>query len=375
MLIEILLVLVSFFYHISVKRKEMYILIVLVILQIMAYVLTSFGDKYNCFDIHRLFLMTLMIYTLFLGIRKAYITTQYFEKMLSTILAFAVISTFYNLWANRHYILSLDLSIIMYYTDKMKGIFLTRSNYCYLLCIGIAICFFRFKRNKFIYSIMILILGSNILLTNARTSILAIIGMVAYESWSVESKNKRRQILLIILSTLVLFILPWRNIILSLSEFSQKYYLLFSRVNGGVVSGRFDIWKLALNDTSFWSFFIGHGIGSKDAYLNYINAGVGSFHSLYVDLFYEGGIAIFFVLASFLVVTIRKVKRSKLSFEAKKLIFELYIVSLISGFGDAIASPFLLDTSSVLSTLLLFTCPIALINGEKLLSGGKSFID
>lgn len=54
-----------------------------------------------------------------------------------------------------------------------------------------------------------------------------------------------------------------------------------------------------------------------------------------------------------------------MNFNNKKLFFELFIVIGVSGFGDAIATPFLLDTSSLLATLLLFTCPITLINGIK----------
>ena len=363
LVIEIVLILMSLSNRFVMYKREAFNVVFIVIVQIVAYIATITMEDYFCFDIHRLLMMVLMIIALFYNAKNMCITNKSFEQIMSWMLMASIVAILYNFYMNSSYILPFNLSRMMYYTDRMKGFFLTRSNYCYVLCIGVAICIYRFKRNKGFYGILFIVLLGNIVLTNARTSLIAVSVMLVYEIWHSRYNRKLKHILIIIFLIMTLVLIPWERVLDSLGYLGKNYELLFTRNNGGISSGRFDVWKLAIDDTNIVSFFIGHGIGSKDAYLNFLHVGIGSFHSLYVDLFYEGGILLLILFGYYYTIMIFQIKKSGLDFKTKKLFYEIHLMTLFAGIGDAIASPFMLDTGSVLSTLLLFTLPIALING------------
>lgn len=362
LIIEIVLVLMSLSNRFTMCRTEAFYVFLIVMVQIAAYISTFIMEEYFCFDIHRLLMMVLMIIALFYNAKNMRITKKSFEQIMSLMLIASIVAILYNFYANNSYILPFNLSRIMLYTDRMKGFFLTRSNYCYVLCIGVAICMYRFKRNKLFYGVLFIVLLGNIVLTNARTSLIAILLMLVYEIWHSQYNRKLKQILYIVFLIMMFILIPWERVLSSFNHLGETYRLLFTRNDGGISSGRFDLWKLAIDDTNIVSFFIGHGIGSKDAYLASLQVGIGSFHNLYVDLFYEGGILLLVLFGYYYTIMISRIKKSGLDFKTKKLFYEIYLMTLFAGIGDAIASPFLLDTASVLSTLLLFTLPIALIN-------------
>ncbi|CCY84169.1 o-antigen polymerase [Clostridium sp. CAG:149] len=345
-------------------KKSFQTAVLIISVQILSYTFTTLMSGYVCLDLHRLLSMVLMILAMYYIPFHSYITRRFFERFLNGILLGGLLSIVYNMILNWQVIGSFNMSLIMVNTFKFKAIFLTRSNFCLLLCISSAICIYRRKKNTLFYSILLLIFTGNILLTNARTSILAVLAMFLYEIWN-GKRGKRRKILLILIGGVILCFMPWNAIIEKISTFVKEYPLLFVRNNSDITNGRLGLWKDALEGTNFLSVFIGHGIGAKDAYLSSLGSEYGSFHSMYVDLFFEGGFFLLSLFFFFIMTVIRSIKKSNLNFNNKKLFFELFIVIGVSGFGDAIATPFLLDTSSLLATLLLFTCPITLINGIK----------
>lgn len=90
-----------------------------------------------------------------------------------------------------------------------------------------------------------------------------------------------------------------------------------------------------------------------------------SFHSSWIDLFYEGGMCLFLIYASVFIYVIKYVKNSTLSVIQKKMFYNFIIILLVSGIGDAIALPFMLDTSTIFSTLVFITFPICTVNGDR----------
>ena len=151
-------------------------------------------------------------------------------------------------------------------------------------------------------------------------------------------------------------LLPWDSIILNFKNIMDKYSLIFRINSSDFSNGRLELWWYAFKDMDLKSFLLGHGIGSKDAYLGMIGAIAYSFHSSWIDLFYEGGMCLFLIYASVFIYVIKYVKNSTLSVIQKKMFYNFIIILLVSGIGDAIALPFMLDTS---------TFPICTVNGDR----------
>ena len=180
-----------------------------------------------------------------------------------------------------------------------------------------------------------------------------------------KKNGSARNIIIIILCGAILALLPWDSIILNFKNIMDKYSLIFRINSSDFSNGRLELWWYAFKDMDLKSFLLGHGIGSKDAYLGMIGAIAYSFHSSWIDLFYEGGMCLFLIYASVFIYVIKYVKNSTLSVIQKKMFYNFIIILLVSGIGDAIALPFMLDTSTIFSTLVFITFPICTVNGDR----------
>ena len=364
LIIELTLVGYLFIYcrKIYINITDVCFIIFVAIIQSLSYIITFFIDGYYCFDIHRLLIFILMIVVLFYVPKYSYINKQYFENLLSGIIILGFLSCIYNIYSNWSIIKSFNIVNIMYYTSLFASFFNTRSNFCLLLCVSCAICLMRIKQKKKIYYLLLYFFFMNILLTNARTSIIVILGLIFIEFWK-KCKNLLRGLIIFIFFVAVITFIEGNYFLSNFNDVINEYSLLFTR-GDDFTNGRFELFEKAWNGTNIISFFIGHGIGSKDAYLTYIGSSIFSFHNMWIDIFFEGGILLLLIYIYFARYVILSLKISKLNHEVKVFFYNLFFIVSVSGFGDAIATPFLLDTSSIFSTIILFTCPICLLNGN-----------
>lgn len=366
LLIEFILFFVAFVLlegQLKGNRIQWGILFIVLTMQVLGYYFNSLLEKYNCFDLHRLAAFVCMLWVLWIVPGYVYIDSKYFTRLLHFLLIVGIIACLYNLLINWNTIKSFDLKIIMNYTSKYKSFFNTRSNFCLLLCINCVISLYLFetKKIKLVYLFLYFFFFANIILTNARTSIIVMICVTGIYMF----QNKVRRIYIFLLVSVLLFVLPWSQMMEFFSEFRSKYYLLFERHTGADLSnGRFELWASAWKGTNIVSFFIGHGVGAKDTYLSYINSSVLSFHNMWVDLFFEGGLFFTGLYIYIISNVVKNIKISKIAIPQKHLFYNFFVVLLISGMGDAIGSLFLLDTFSIVTTLLFVTCPLCLANED-----------
>lgn len=354
-------------------RKEIIILAAIFGGQILAYLETCIFEKYFCFDIHRLILFILMVWVFWVVPRHVKIDMKYFIRLLYIILWLSIFATVYNLIINRNVILSFNLQTIMYYTSNFKSFFNTRSNYDLLLCIACAICLFFMKnekKGKIPYGLLFVYFMLNIILTNARTSIIVVILLLGFSL--LMEKKQHHKVFLFLAVVLLLILIPWNNILNYFDNFKQTYYLLFQ--HGGsstdVSNGRFELWKTAIDGMNIFNLIFGHGIGAKDAYLSHIGSSILSFHSMWVDMFFEGGILLIFFYVAIIIDVVVKTKRSNLPFQIKLLFYEFVLILVIAGCGDAVATLFTLDTSSILASVVFVACPLCIVN-EKVKKSNK----
>lgn len=350
--------------HIKGNNTQWKIICFVITIQALAYYFNFLMEDYYLLDLHRLLAFACMLWILWVIPHYTYIDIKFFCRLLNFILMVGFFACIYNLVINWGIIKSFDIKIIMNYTTKFKSFFNSRSNFCLLLCIDSVICLYLHEKNKFklVYIFYYLFFFGNIVLTNARTSIIVMVCITGFYM----VQNKTRKIYAILFSTGLLLVLPWGQIFTEVVNFKTKYNLLFERNTGADLSnGRFELWRNAWRGTNGVSFFIGHGIGSKDTYLSYINSSVLSFHNMWVDLFFEGGLIIVCLYINIIRDVVTRVKKSVLKSPEKHLFYNFFLVLILVGMGDAIGTLFFLDTFSIVTTLLFITCPLCLINAVK----------
>lgn len=367
-LVLVFLAFVQFNWKFKINKNSINRLAIILIVQLFAYVVTNITEKYECFDIHRLFIFLLMYFVFFECAKNINITFRnhfIIHKMIFFIGLFACI---YNLLVHQETILTFNLGTIMFYTSTYSSFFLTRSNYCLLLVVSyiISLYFYEISKNKRWICAAIFFVG-NILLTNARTSIITVVTVTVFFLFF--QKNKiLRNLFLIFIGIIIFLLMPWDILIGDLNDFIQKYYLLFFRNNiEDLSNGRLGLWISLFQDLNPVNIFIGHGIGSKDAYLTEIGAIATSFHNLWLDIFYEGGIILLGLFFYTIYYVVKKVKNSHLSDATKQLFYCYIVILIVSGMGDAIATPFMLDTSSIFSTIIFITLPICVTHKNNFL--------
>lgn len=355
---------IEFQFKLPCMKHVGFTIIIIIFFQLLSYGFDVVLEDFICFDIHRLLAFVLMYMILYECAKFGKISLCFYENFNTIILLFGLFACLYNIVINRESILTFNLSKIMYFTSMYKSFFLTRSNFCLLLTTCYTISIHRWEKEKKIVVLALAIFFAvNILLTNARTSILTI-SVVTILFLTYQKKSNIRNIMLFLVICLVLVTLPWDSFLLKLNDLSQKYSLIFRTGSSDVSNGRFTLWKLVFDNINPVNLLIGHGIGSKDAYLSYIGEFATSFHSSWIDLFYEGGVTFIIIYAFVFYNVIQHVKYSHLSQPDKRLLYSYIVIVLLCGGGDAIALPFMLDTSTIFSTIMFITIPLTVANGS-----------
>ena len=369
LIIEILLIVIACFvmgFRVSISKNCRYILILILFSQILAYIVDYFFEDYNCFDIHRLFAFIGMYLVIFEWSKKTHIDLNYLNKLNCIIVLLAIAASIYNLIIHRDTIFPFNLNHIMYYTSTYASFFLTRSNYALILTVAFSISIYNYEETKkFSWLISSVYMLMNILLTNARTSIITV-AIVLLIFLFLQKKSVVRNLLIVMCISFALVILPWNSIISKFFMLTSKYSLLFRTDKGDLSNGRFELWTMAFSDVNIFSFIFGHGIGAKDAYLESVSAFAKSFHSSWVDLFYEGGIILYMIYIHIFYTVINRVKKSFLSITKKRLFYSYFIILILCGFGDAVALPLMLDTSTIIASIMFISVPLNAVNGALL---------
>lgn len=353
----------TFRFKLNVEKIGLRKIVIIISAQIVAYFTTALIGDYDSWDFHRLAIFCAIYLVLFEFAKYAFITEDEYYRILRAVIIIGVFACIYNVFLNRSSILTLNFKIIMYYTSDYTSFFLTRSNFCLLLviCYAIVIYFYESRKSK-LWILLAIFFATNVFLTNARTSIIAILAVTIYY-FLMQKKKLVRNIAVIVLCIVALLLLPWDMLFSDLQRITEEYSLIFRTNTEDISNGRIWLWGMAIKDTNLLSFFIGHGVGSKDMYLSYINAFALSFHNGWIDLFYEGGAIMCIIYIFVFVEVVKIVRHSFLEHTQKKLFYSFLVILFVSSMGDSIALPFLLDSSAIFSSIMFITLPICTVNG------------
>ena len=258
----------------------------------------------------------------------------------------------------------------MHYTWHFSSFFFTRATYGMYICIcAIASLYKAEKNGSKLYLVLYLFFVANVLITAARMEMIAAIG--ASIIYLIHSPKYRKYVfglfvvLLFILGTYGKAALEVR-----ISNFVNRNVLYFMGHGGADIStGRIELWTKAMSYTDIYSFLFGHGLGSKDAIMemdkiSILGQQLRSFHSGYVDLFFETGI---FGVAFILYIAASIIKNSK-RFKLKRIqnfVWGIMSIWFLVNIADSNMLPFTTDMFSPFSTFIVFTLPTCMVNSSK----------
>ena len=360
MLFELIIVLYGLFLYRGnpIKRQVLYVILGIFCVQMISYQYSNIVFDFRCIDSHRLLLFAGMIVVTYFIAREAIIPKKDFEFILNLLIGLGFFAIIYNIILNWNVFSTLNLRHILYNSHHFKSIFNARAPFAMLLCICSVILIYKYKSERKITTLLLFIFFAvNLIIVNSRTFILPFLIIFLLEifnflrKYKIKEPKKFKYLIIILLVAFVLLFVIFYDYIDT---------IVFH--NGSIFNGRDTLIKDVFSGVDFISFFIGHGIGSCDAYLSNINSPFASPHNYWITLFFEGGIIFVILYFSFFISLFYRI-RSIIDENIRFLFYSFTIITIISGLFEAIASPFLADTSSILGTLITFTLPLSLING------------
>lgn len=351
------------------EQNEKYFLILFISCQLIMYIVTSLYYRIFFFDAHKLFLCVGMMYACYVHAKNRVCSYETMSTILKIIIVIGVIATIYNLIDNYRYFVSGNLSAILIYSFNFRSFFTARAAYgTFLNICAIITLLWIDKKGGWLYWVLFAWFAGNIIITAARAQIIAlIIGTIIFLSHS--KKYKKVVFVLIILGGLYLI----STRLSGLKEFINKNLLLFDHSQykeTDISTGRFELWRNAFNNMNPLNYLIGNGIGSKDTIMEvkqvtHMGARLSSFHSGYVDLFFETGllgILIWFFIFKKVIKEVCQFCPIKISIFFISLLF----VILSSNIFDSCNLPFTTDTLSTISSYLVIALPLMVANRYKL---------
>lgn len=359
-------------FKLRLKNNDKRILLIVVATQPIACFISTLRFGVLVFDIHKIFLFCGMISVCFFLAKKHTISVKLFNQILDIVLAIGLFACLFNLFVNKQYFQSLDLSIIMYYTWNFSSFFFTRATYGVFLSICAIIALYRVeKKFNIVYIILYIFFLLNVLITAARMEMLAVI--MASCVYMLHSKRYRKiviPIFFLVLILLIIYVLPiWYT---KIAFFIDKYFLFFKGHGGlsnDVSTGRFELWGKALGYTDVFSFFFGHGLGSKDTIMlkdniQILGQNLTSFHCGYVDLFFETGV---FGVGVIFYIAVSIIKKTKMiqSQRIRNLLWGLMSIWFLVNIADSNLLPFTTDMFSPVASFFFFTFPVCLSNSRE----------
>lgn len=359
-------------FKIKISNNEKILLVVILCTQIGACLVSTLRFGYTIFDIHKIALYVGMLAACFFVARRNTISSKTFNKIINIVLSIGVFACLFNLYVNRQYFQGFNLAIIMFYTWNFSSFFFTRATYGVFVAICAIMALYRAEkeRNK-MYLLLYIFFVLNVLITAARMEMLAVI--ISSYIYMMHSKKYRRVIIpvgLVILFFLIIYGIS--NINMIITEFTDKYFIFFKSHGGlsdDITTGRIGLWEKAFEYTDIYSFFFGHGLGNKDEIMIRDNIQVlgetlNSFHSGYVDLYFEMGI--FGVCVTVFIALNILVKTKKMySLKLRNLVWGLMSIWFLVNLADSNLLPFTTDMFSPISCFFFFALPICMINSNE----------
>lgn len=359
----------------KLKKNEILFVVVFVASQCISFLWFNLTYNIGGFDIHKAILFAGMVVANYFVANKIDCNYNTFEKMIDFFIVSGIVACVFNLIVNSHYFSLGNLSVIMHYTWNFKSFFFTRATYgIYVSVCAIAALYRSEKKGKLGYLLIYVFLVANVLVTAARAQMLAIIGAsIIYLSYS----KKYRKFVIFGSAILValLIIIGASYFSESFSNIMNTYSIFFDHSKGGqtdISTGRFYLWSVALQNNDLFTFFFGHGLGSKDVFLtinkiSVLNEVVMSFHSGYVDLFFETGIFGLSFLAVSILGTLKNVKNNCRK-DIKHFIFAIFSIWALVNVADSNMLPYSTDMFTPFATFIVVVLPNAIANYEKKLA-------
>lgn len=289
----------------KIKSKYFVIIVAFLLLQIIASLINIQRGNSDGMDLHKIVLFLAMYFVFYAHAKSIGCTSdRIFDKITVFNIWFAIIAVLFNFIMNSEYILEGNLESIMLSGWHLISFFSSRAYYAFVMIVGFFSALYimqKSKKHQVIFVLICGVLAANIVMTGARTQIAELI--CAFFVYTIlNRKHKYLWFIMFAICTIVVLSFMWQP----LQSFIGRYSLIFTHDSSGsdFSTGRFTMWAAAFQNSDIINWITGHGLGSKDEFLygnNIIIRGgeiYGSFHSGYVDMFFEAGlIGLIFILS------------------------------------------------------------------------------
>lgn len=357
---------------IKISKNEKVFYVIFICTQLIMFLITSIKYDTIIFDIHKLILFIGMIYACYYKPQRSYCTYERLDAMLNMLIIVGLIACLYNFVINIQYFRIGNLAILMHHTWKFSSFFFTRATYgLFLSFSAIATLVKSEKRGSKGYLIIYAFFVVNIIITAARAQIISvIIGSLIYLSYS----KLYKKYVIVGGVTLVMFLAIYFGIYFnnSLSMFINKYLLFFDHSQGGmtdITTGRFYLWQQAIKHMDILSFWGGNGLGSRDTIMiketiQVLGETLTSFHSGYIDLFFETGILGIMFYITVVKNTIKRLQDLKRK-DIQHFFYSVIVIVLIANVFDSNVLLFTTDVFSPIVSVMVIALPNAIANTDK----------
>ena len=366
--VEILAIIFAVFsshLKVYIPQDEKILFFLFVLIQVFAYVFSSFKFGTVVFDLHKLLMCIGLIYATYFATQKIKCSEKSFDKIINFMLFIGLVATIYNFIENFQYFKSMDLSVVMYYTWNFNSFFSVRAVYAGFISICAIFSLLKSELyKKKIYLCLYVYFLCNILITAARAQSLAVI--IATMFFLFHSKRYKKIVVFVgIIGGIVILIvgLTW------FTELVEEYFMFFDHSQNrdtDFSTGRFELWGEALKAMDFVSMFSGYGLGSKDEFMllkniEILDSQLTSFHSGYIDLFFETGFLGLVFWSKAIIDAIRVIKKNCPT-EIKYGLISVIILVLVSCLFDSCYMIFTTDTMSPVASFFVVALPITVSN-------------
>lgn len=357
-------------FKLFLSKKEQMIGVLFFIFQILMYFITSFSYKIYFFDIHKLIMCLGMIYTMYICCKNTVCTRLQLNIICKVVLGVGIISVVYNFFINYNYFIPFDFkTIINRGAIYNKSFYSSRAVYGTILniCAMFSLLSLKNKKNVLYWGIYFIFL-INIIFTGARAQIIALfVGTLIF--FIQEKKYKVPIIMISILLFLYLVITDFSIISKVMGKYGYFFDHSIYKQNADISSGRFDLWKIAFDNMNPINYLFGLGLGSKDTIMkivgaSYLEQSLFSFHSGYVDLFFEIGLFGYLIWYGIIIKVYKDVLKNCPT-KIRNFLFAVLFIVLVSNIFDSCSLIFTTDTLSITSSFFIVSLPLAISNYYK----------
>lgn len=250
---------------------------------------------------------------------------------------------------------------------NIKSFFANRNQFAFFLYLGIISDFFVMQKSKnILYKITLPIFLFNLLLTMSRTGIMVIVILFGLMFLFTDKISKKAKILTIISLCIiaVISIIAIRMYVPKLWNTIDKYFLRIERIKD--LSGRTDIWNVGtdLLFSSPLNIIFGVGRFKSTSLLDIDGKVFTQFHNIYLDMWLTTGLIGLLYFGFIYVTVIKKVIKSNLDKNKKKLYIIMYITYgiyiMFESFGR-----FSIGSSDTICLIFFLSIPLLHANSIK----------